>query len=139
MCPEDSVCFDFVFEDPNGDSVTLTSNVDSAIPGATITYSGNGNDSIKGRFCWKPTIEDTSLNSFTVKAEDDGCPILGSQFYTFDIFVDDGTYAGSDKIMCPSMSGVQLSASGGTTYSWSPSSSLSCSNCQNPVASPSST
>lgn len=33
----------------------------------------------------------------------------------------------------------QLSASGGGTYSWSPSSGLSCTNCANPVATPAAT
>jgi gliding motility-associated-like protein len=32
---------------------------------------------------------------------------------------------------------TQLFGTGGVTYSWSPSGSLSCSNCQNPIASPS--
>jgi gliding motility-associated-like protein len=31
---------------------------------------------------------------------------------------------------------IQLTGTGGVTYTWSPSGSLSCSNCQNPVASP---
>ena len=34
---------------------------------------------------------------------------------------------------------TQLNASGGNTYSWSPSTGLSCTNCQSPVASPNST
>jgi len=34
---------------------------------------------------------------------------------------------------------VQLSGAGGSGYSWSPASSLSCTNCQNPVANPTET
>jgi len=34
---------------------------------------------------------------------------------------------------------VQLTATGGTNYSWTPSSTLSCSNCPNPIASPTTT
>ncbi|MCH8331164.1 MAG: gliding motility-associated C-terminal domain-containing protein [Bacteroidetes bacterium] len=36
-------------------------------------------------------------------------------------------------------SSLQLSGSGGTLYSWSPSTGLSCTNCQNPVADPTET
>ena len=31
---------------------------------------------------------------------------------------------------------MQLNGTGGATYSWAPSTGLSCSNCQNPIASP---
>jgi len=34
---------------------------------------------------------------------------------------------------------VQLNVTGGTSYAWSPSSSLNCNNCSNPVATPSET
>ncbi len=34
---------------------------------------------------------------------------------------------------------IQLTASGATSYSWSPSTDLSCSNCPNPIASPTAT
>ncbi len=37
--------------------------------------------------------------------------------------------------ICPPNS-VQLTATGGTSYQWSPSTGLSCTNCPNPVASP---
>lgn len=44
----------------------------------------------------------------------------------------------SDVVICPPAS-VQLSATGGTSYNWSPSTGLSCTNCPNPVATPAST
>jgi gliding motility-associated-like protein len=34
---------------------------------------------------------------------------------------------------------VQLSAAGGTTYSWTPSNGLSCTDCPNPIATPNTT
>ena len=46
------------------------------------------------------------------------------------------TDAGSDTSICAGSS-VTLSASAGDDYSWSPATGLSCTNCQNPVASPS--
>jgi PKD repeat protein len=44
----------------------------------------------------------------------------------------------SDVVICPPAN-VQLSATGGTSYNWSPSTGLSCTNCANPVATPAST
>ncbi len=43
--------------------------------------------------------------------------------------------AGDDKIICAGEQ-VQLSASGGSMYHWTPAASLSCVNCPNPIASP---
>jgi len=43
--------------------------------------------------------------------------------------------AGSDTLVCKG-TGITLSANGANTYSWAPSTGLSCSNCANPVANP---
>ena len=47
-------------------------------------------------------------------------------------------YAGEDTTIFTG-NNVELSGSGGVSYSWSPSSGLSCTNCENPVASPANT
>lgn len=44
--------------------------------------------------------------------------------------------AGEDQSVC-TFSSVQLQATGANTYSWTPSASLSCNNCSNPLATPS--
>ncbi len=46
--------------------------------------------------------------------------------------------AGADAVVCLN-GAVQLQGSGGVTYSWSPSATLSCDNCANPIASPNTT
>ena len=43
----------------------------------------------------------------------------------------------SDTAICPGQS-IQLEAAGGVVYSWFPETTLSCSNCPNPVATPTS-
>jgi large repetitive protein len=43
--------------------------------------------------------------------------------------------AGPDVTICQG-NNTQLNASGGTSYTWSPATGLSCTNCPNPVASP---
>lgn len=44
--------------------------------------------------------------------------------------------AAADSICPGQLTGLQLSASGATSYSWSPATGLSCTNCPNPVANP---
>jgi hypothetical protein len=46
--------------------------------------------------------------------------------------------AGKSATTCPG-SGVQLTATGGSSYQWSPTLGLSCSNCATPIASPETT
>lgn len=47
--------------------------------------------------------------------------------------------AGPDSSFCNGQSAIQLSASGGTSYTWSPSTGLSNTNTSNPTASPAAT
>lgn len=47
--------------------------------------------------------------------------------------------AGKDTAFCASQSAIQLAATGGTTYQWSPAAGLSATNLPNPTASPAAT
>jgi gliding motility-associated-like protein len=58
---------------------------------------------------------------------------------TVVIFPPPTISAGPDKSLCNGSGAVTLNATGGSTYSWSPSTGLSCTNCSNPIASPTST
>ncbi len=44
-----------------------------------------------------------------------------------------------DTLLCGIVAGVSIQAGGGDTYQWSPSASLSCDDCPNPLASPNET
>lgn len=142
VCPGTAMNFNISFQDPNAaDNITLTSNIGTVIPGASLTTSGT--NPVNGTFSWTPTSADIGFHNFTVTIQDDGCPILGSQVYSFDIRVLDGTYAGPDQTYCTAGSPIQLSVQGGNTFNWSTLSGdpggLSCTNCQNPVVTPSTT
>ncbi len=75
----------------------------------------------------------TGAYEITINSEN-GCPIdtsivlTNSNALTIDASPDISTINFGDT--------VQLNATGGITYSWSPSLSLDCSNCSNPMASP---
>ncbi len=140
VCPGEQVSFDISAQDDNGDMITLTSNIATSIPGAVFTTNVTGSTAT-GSFSWTPTALDAGVNTFTVTVKDDACQISGEQTYSFTIHVLPGTTAGTDKYYCPSGGPVQLQAIGGTAFTWtlldgSSATTLSCTNCANPKASP---
>ncbi len=137
-CPGDSVSFQIEAQDPNGDNVTMTTNLSSALPEATFDTTCHC-DPVVGTFGWRPTALDTGSNYFTVKLEDDGCPVLGTQYYTYEVKVRRETHAFGDTTYCSVGDSVQLHAVGGSSFSWSPTTGLSDPNIKDPKAAPSST
>lgn len=143
ICPGVPLSFDITADDVNlGDIVTMTSNVPIAIPTANFVTSGN--NPVTGTFSWTPTIADVGFHNFTVTIQDDGCPILGSQIFNFDITVVPSTEATpTSSAYCPAGSPIQLNAVGGSSFTWNAISggppNLSCTNCPNPTAAPNNT
>jgi gliding motility-associated-like protein len=131
MC--DGGNFTFTLSVPDNDAgqtVTLTSNVTSALPGATFTTTP-GNPAT-ATISWTAPGNSSYFNSFTVFAQDDACPVMP------------GTVASPKlSIICGSQS-AQLSVLGGNSFVWTSISgsplvngvNFSCDTCQNPVASP---
>lgn len=105
-----------------------------------LTASGGTNyfwsppDSLSCTNCANPVADPSATTSYMVTVTDsNGCEETDSvTIYVNSILIAD---AGSDTSICKGSS-VLLNASGGTSYSWSPSTGLSCTNCANPVASP---
>ena len=145
MCPNDNVCLEITFSDPDlGDNITVLNNIAAAIPGATWTIVGDGTPNPIGTFCWTPTALDSGINVFSLILQDDACPISGTQTFTYDITVFDEPFAGLDQIICGPQS-AQLNASGGATYTWFDVATntivpigpaFSCNPCFNPLAQP---
>ncbi|MBW8051105.1 MAG: hypothetical protein FVQ77_12350, partial [Cytophagales bacterium] len=136
VCPGDVVIFDVTATDPNGDNITMNSNVAGAFPTATFTTSCVC-PNVTGTFDWAPGVGDVGTHFLAINIQDDGCPILGTQFLNVTIIVLEGTSAGPDQNYCPAGGPVQLNATGGSTFTWSPSTGLSCTTCPDPLASPS--
>jgi large repetitive protein len=145
-CPGDNFCFNLTFSDPNLlDTLIVTSNVTSALPGATFTVSASPNPRT-ATICWTIPATATGLYTFTVTAKDNACPVYGQ--VTFPMYVDviEGVSAGPDHTICGNQS-AQLNATGGTSYTWSVVSgppmvvgtNFSCNNCASPVATPTAT
>lgn len=148
ICPGDNFCIDMAYSDPDGDNVTLNDNAAQSIPGGTFSAPNNGTSAnVAASFCWTPTALDTGLHILTVGVQDDGCPILGGNYYTYSIYVWDQTYAGPDQSYCPSGIAPQISVVGGNTFTWQAISgdpivvgtNFSCNPCSNPIATPTQT
>lgn len=129
----------------NAPTVAVTGG--TACSGGCVNVSASGSSGIPPyTYAWSPNIG-TGPGPHSV------CPST-STIYTVTITDSQGNSAsstgvvtiggsltvsaGTDQYMCAGSS-VNLTASGGTSYTWSPSTGLSCTTCQNPVASPTTT
>ncbi|MBK7968083.1 MAG: PKD domain-containing protein [Bacteroidetes bacterium] len=123
VCAGEQLCFDILSTDPDpGQNVFI--NWDGSIPAGTFT--SNGATRPTGTFCWTPTQADISSNPycFTVRVNDDACPMIGAQIYSYCInVIGINVNAGPDQfIACNDLATVNVTASGGTgnyTYLWS--------------------
>lgn len=141
-CPNTPLAFDILCTDPANHNITLQSNITttpSAIPGATLTQIGTG-DSVVAHIAWTPQPSDTGCHDFILISKNDDCPINGSyiRVYTVCIFNKVQLLSAS-----PTFCGtpVQLTATGGTNFSWQPSTgpnTVSNPNILNPVVTPTS-
>jgi hypothetical protein len=139
VCPGQNVSFQFTATDPNPtDVLTVTDNASIAAPGSSITYTGGGN-SVTGTFTWTPSAANTGTNVITVTVEDNACPTIGTNSFSYTVEVLQGTTVGPDLVYCSNAGPIQLNAIGGSQFTWSPATGLSCSNCSNPLATPSAT
>ncbi|CAN5188513.1 hypothetical protein BH09BAC1_BH09BAC1_09900 [soil metagenome] len=132
-CPGDTIRFDIRL---GGRNITLSSNATQALPGATFTTTNFGPDSILGQFRWITTSLDTGVKNFSLSYGINSCPIDRTAFQTVTITVLNGTYAGADKTYCTQGQPVQLNATGGNSFTWTPASGLSSTVIKNPLASP---
>ncbi|BDS12824.1 T9SS type A sorting domain-containing protein [Aureispira anguillae] len=133
-CLGESFCFDVTFEDliDINDTVTISTDGLTLFPGATFTQTGV--NPVTGTFCWTAVPGNTGT-IVTFNAEDNGCPVRGTNSFGVTIDVIQGVYAGPDVSVCNGVP-VQLNATGGSVFNWTPAVGLSCTNCPNPVANP---
>jgi gliding motility-associated-like protein len=108
----------------------------SASAGATLQWSG------PGAVISDPTVADPSVAvvddaEITLTASLSGCTLSDALLLTLQDFTN-GSVSFADTLIDLGES-VALLASGGSTYAWSPAAGLSCTDCPNPLASPSDT
>lgn len=144
-CVGDNFCFDMVVTDPNAtDIVTVTSNIASVLPGATMTTSGA--NPVTVRVCWTVPPSTPPLNVVTFQVRDNACPVIGQTIFSVSFRVIRSTTAGGDKTICLGDS-TQLQAAGGAVFNWRAISgpaiavgtNFSCNPCADPLAYPTTT
>ncbi|MCB9194476.1 MAG: gliding motility-associated C-terminal domain-containing protein [Flavobacteriales bacterium] len=145
MCESNNFCFDAVYTDPDvGQSLSLTTNIQQNLPGATFTVTGT--NPLTATFCWTSQPGTNGFFPFTVTITDDQCPIVGLQTYIYSVNVLQRTSAGPDLTICgPQV--AELHAEGGNVFNWSVLSgdpiqlgqNFSCNPCADPIAIPSAT
>ena len=160
VSPPSTTIYNVTVQDVNGceayDQITVNvynTPVVSATPDSSISCIGVGVNLLATggtTYVWSPTtglsnpnianpVADPAVNTLYIVTVTDanGCSA------TDVVFVEASTnggnaYAGADAEICNGQN-TNLSASGGTSYLWSPGSGLSNVNISNPVASPSTT
>ena len=143
-CAGTPLNFCFKVKSPNAGAIMVASDNHLIVtPGSVVTYTGQRTDSIMGCFSWTPGALDTGLRNFAVTVKDSTClsGIAISQTFVVPIYIYSVTKISKDSTICAGGS-VPLQATGGSTFTWSvlpggsPLSTLSCTNCSNPTASP---
>lgn len=108
-----ALCFDAVITDSDaGQSLTLTSNVDQVLPGASFSFIGS--NPATASVCWNADSTAPGSYSFTINAVDDACPLVGSQTFTYTVTVnaaDASPGEGSTLAVCPQAGAFALSDS----------------------------
>lgn len=100
-----------------------------------------------GEFKWTPTSADVGTHYFFVAANDDACPVLGTNIFAYQVNVLSALTA--DITMISSVDTLSATNSDTATlevttnipspdhiYSWSPTTALSCTDCPDPEAYP---
>jgi len=101
------------------------------------TYTWSPAGGLSCTTCPNPIASPTVTTTYTVVGTDvNGC--TDTSEVTIQIHPLPTINTGSSSTICEGAS-IQLTATGANTYVWSPGTGLSCTNCQNPTASPAST
>lgn len=122
ICAGTNTCFDIFTADVDANQTT-TISWNSGITGATFTASAGTNQ--VGTFCWTPGLNQarTAPYIFTVTVQDNACPSVGNQVYSFSVFVGGlGVSLGPDTSLCSSSYTLVpsvLNGSGSNSYQWS--------------------
>lgn len=121
-------------------SVTLTVNALPNVnggPNQVICQGGIMNPTPSGAMTYSyvpPTMNPTSNGTYTVYGVDlNGC--MGSGTFSVTVNPLPVVNAGTDQQICPGQV-APLNATGANTYSWTPATTLSAANIDNPIASP---
>jgi len=118
-----------------GDTTGCTGDVVPLSASGGISYSWFPAAGLDDPNIANPNYTIAGTRTFVVTVTDaNGC--TGTDTVTVNQAGLPNTWAGQDQTISAVGDSVQLQAAGGVTYSWSPATGLSCTNCADPMASP---
>jgi len=122
VCPGTPLSFSIPAKDKDGQAITVTSNIATALPGASLTVTplNNRPDSVMITVGWTPTGNDTGTRYITIVVSDGACPLEGKQILTYELTVNKGVTIGPDRVYCVGGGPVTIHATGAQNYNWSP-------------------
>jgi len=125
--------------DCNSSAINIAGGTTEVCAGTSVPLTASGATT----YVWNTGETTASIivtpmitTTYTVTGTTGGCTAIGTQ--TVSVVAGFSPAISDDDTIC-SGSSVQLLASGGTTYSWSPSTGLSATNIANPICSTTST
>ncbi len=107
-----------------------------AVDSGYADYLWSPSNGLSCSTCFSTDANPDSTITYSIAVSDSGCSSIDS--ITVIVDKDDAVDAGKDDSLCVSGS-VQLSATGSSTYVWSPSASLNDASISNPLATPATT
>ena len=82
----ENFCFNVIITDPNiSDTLTVTSNVTTVLPGATFVV--NGTNPAIATICWTATSGMPVNNNFSIFVDDGACPVPASNSLSLEVIV----------------------------------------------------
>lgn len=117
----------------NNQTICAGSPVPLQVSGAQ-TYAWSPSSGLSCSNCSNPNASPGATTTYTVIGTDaNGCKDTGSVTVTVNPLPN--VNAGADQSVCR-LNTAQLNVTGASAYTWSPANTLSCNNCNNPVATP---
>lgn len=141
-CVNQSLTYCFFYKSPDANSkIYLSDNLQTRIPGASITYTNQGTDSVHVTFTWTPGINNAGASSYSIIITDSLCSFPAPLQYqrTIEHSIWGPLKTINDTSICAGQP-AYLTVNGGGNYQWTVLSgshnSLSNPNSANPVATP---
>ena len=127
----------------NSINPSIVANPSSVCLGGTTTLVASGGNSytwvpdptLSCTACQSPIANPTVTTTYTVTVASGSCPTATAAITVVVNTATPASVSSTNTVICSGTS-TTLNGSGGGSYSWLPSTALSCNNCQNPVASP---
>ncbi len=143
-CAGETFCFDVLTCDDDGDNVNITWN--QGVNNGQLNVVGNNTPTATAQFCWTPSDDDIGINFFTITVQDDACPIIGTNTFTYTIEItgnpNDPISTSPDQQICLGEStniSVNSTATNIIDYTWDPIDGLADPNAASTSASPTET